>query len=74
MKMQPCHHCNGSGQEIDSRRLGQDLRNKRISRKISLRDLSERMGICAPYLCELELGRRRWSNGLIERFEKALEA
>lgn len=40
----------------------------------SLRSLAEEMGFSAPYISDLELGRRLWSTDLIAKAEKAIQS
>lgn len=65
---EPCPHCGGNGvmPKADS------LRTKRKKARRGLIETAERMGISAPYLCDLEHGRRTWNMELVERFNKAL--
>ncbi len=72
MKTLPCRHCNGTGKEPDQRALGMAMRQKRITAKKSLRAIAVAMDCSAPYLSDLELGRRTWNAGLLADFEKAL--
>jgi transcriptional regulator with XRE-family HTH domain len=46
---------------VNHRELGQALRTLREGRKISLRKVAIRCKISVPYLSDLELGRRNWS-------------
>ena len=47
---------------------GVEIRTKRELAKVSLRQLAKRLAVSAPYLCDLEKGRRKWSN---DRFNAA---
>lgn len=58
--------------EIDDRALGADRRKYRKKFGLSLRALAKEMGFSAPYLSDLELGRRAWNEQLIYRHEAAL--
>lgn len=40
----------------------------------SLRSVANAMSLSAAYISDLELGRRAWSDALIERFKKAVRA
>jgi transcriptional regulator with XRE-family HTH domain len=53
---------------------GREARLQRTKRNLSLRSVAKAMCICAPYLCDLELGRRKWSMKLIRSFEQAVDA
>lgn len=50
------------------------LRTRRESAGITLRACARRMGISAPYLVDLELGRRRISSSILGKFKSALIA
>ncbi len=73
MKTLPCRHCNGTGKEPDQRALGVEMRRKRVAANKSLREVAIAMEFSAPYLSDLELGRRLWNSELIASFEKALK-
>ena len=49
---------------IDNETTGQEARRRRLETGISLRKLAKLIGICAPYLSDLELGKRNWSDDL----------
>ena len=51
---------------------GESLRDKRLRRGVSLRALARTMGISAPYLVDLELGRRAINPALVGRYRAAL--
>lgn len=68
-----CPKCNGSGKILDSGLVGETLREQRKSARLSLRLVAGRMNISAPYLNDLELGRRNWSEVLIKSFRNALK-
>ena len=73
MKPTPCKRCNGTGDEPDQKVIGFSLRSKRIGYGKSLKQVAAKMGKSAPYISDLELGRRQWNAGLIADFEKALK-
>ena len=50
-----------SSTEIDSVATGANVRTARRKVNMSLRELSRRMGCSAPYVSDLELGRRNWN-------------
>ena len=60
MMNQLCTRCHGTGYEVDDKALGQEMRLVRLRKGLSLRDCAQQMGITPSYLCDLELGRRRW--------------
>jgi transcriptional regulator with XRE-family HTH domain len=51
---------------------GKQARKVRTSHKISLREIARRMDISAPFLSDLERGRRNWNLTLVESFNMAL--
>ena len=63
-----CTRCGGTGYEVDDKALGHEMRVARLRKGLSLRDCAQQMGITPSYLCDLELGRRRWP---AERLEAA---
>lgn len=67
-----CDHCNGSGRVFDSKRVGEYLRSKRESFRNPLNEVAKRMRISAPYLSDLERGKRNWNLEKIEKFESAI--
>ena len=54
--------------EIDHAKAGEMVRERRMAAGMSGKQFAELMGIFPSLLCELEAGRRNWSE---ERFEKA---
>ena len=67
-----CRRCGGSGHEPDDRAIGERMRRRRKGASRSLRWLAQRLGFTASYLCDLELGRRRWTPDKIKAYERAL--
>jgi predicted transcriptional regulator len=59
--------------KIDSTRAGAMIRAARTKAEISLRRLAVAMGKSAPYLCDLELGRRNWTPELFSCAESKLQ-
>ena len=57
--------------EIDHLEAGRYIRGLRTRALMSLRRLSHELGVSAPFLSDLELGRRNWT---AERFARAKEA
>lgn len=57
---------------IDDVSTGAKMRRHRKAYGISLRALAKAMGISAPFLSDLELGRRNWSNERVLTFNKAV--
>lgn len=66
-----CPMCDGAGKVTDESKIGEDLRKLRKSANLSLREVARRMGYSAPYVSDLELGRRNWHLSTIEKFEAA---
>ena len=60
--------------EFDHKAIGADRRHYREKFGISLRSFAKQIGFSAPYISDLELGRRPWSEQLIYKFEVALDA
>lgn len=70
--LRPCSRCGGTGVEIDDQATGSKLRaDRQRLAGLTLREVARRMGLSAAYLSDLELGRRRWNAGLIERYREA---
>jgi Predicted transcriptional regulator len=72
MKSEPCEHCDGTGKQIDQRALGKELRSRRERANKTLRETAVAMGVSAPYVSDLELGRRHWNSRLIREFVNAI--
>lgn len=45
---------------------------RRMNNDLTLREVSEKMGISIQYLSELERGKKNWSPKLAEAFNKAV--
>jgi len=73
MKAIPCKRCNGTGTEPDRTLVGNRMRALREDAGLSLRAVAIEMGYSAPYISDLELGRRLWSSDLIQKAEKAIK-
>jgi predicted transcriptional regulator len=67
-----CEHCGGSGFQMDHVKAGQHFRARRERLKISLREIAGYLGLSAPYVSDLERGRRNWTGERIEQYEKYL--
>jgi transcriptional regulator with XRE-family HTH domain len=59
--------------KIQHMETGAEARKARQARFISLRAMARRLKISAPYLSDLELGKRNWTMKKIRAFEAALE-
>lgn len=72
--MTVCSHCGGTGQEPDDKAIGEEVRRTRLKTGMSLREMAGRLEITPSYLCDLELGRRRWNVEKRQRVEAILAA
>lgn len=66
-----CSHCNGTGTEVDHVSLGLEMAQLRQGAKFTLAQLGRKMGFSISYLSDLEHGRKRWSDEMIENYRKA---
>ena len=57
---------------VDQVELGYMLRKQRMLQGVSGREMARRLKLSAPYLSDLELGRRNFDLELVERYLKAL--
>lgn len=64
-----CPQCGGTGKVLNPTWL----RARRIAAGITLREMADRIGYSAPYLCDIELGRRHCTTRVAAAYE-ALEA
>jgi len=67
-----CRCCGGSGKELNDKIVGAQMRELRMQRGIAQAEVARRIGYRPPYICDLEAGKRRWSNSLIERYLEAI--
>ena len=58
---------------IDHEATGKFWRMKRREATLSLREMSRRLKLSAPYVSDLELGRRNWSEKLEEKYQRVLD-
>lgn len=58
-----CHRCGGTGVERDLRAEGARIREARVARGMSLRDLARRVGCSAAYVSDVERGQRACGTG-----------
>jgi len=63
-----CPRCGGDG-VVPKPEL---MRGKRKKARRGLNETAKKMKISGAYLCDLEHGRRAWSQDLIERFNNAI--
>lgn len=67
-----CRRCNGTGKEVDHADTGRKMRAKRLKANLSLRQVAEAMDKSAPYVSDLELGRRYWNTQVTAQYLQAL--
>ena len=72
-KTLPCSKCQGGGKVLDHKKLGAEMRKKRVARKMSLRRMARRLGFSAAYISDCELGKRPWNKKLIESYIEKLK-
>lgn len=58
-------------EQIDHAATGQTMRQLRKSHGVSLREVARRMKLSAPFVSDLELGRRNWTVDLALKFMSA---
>jgi transcriptional regulator with XRE-family HTH domain len=68
-----CKHCGGTGRALDHVALGAHQRAMREKAGKSLRAIAAKMKVSAPYLSDLENGRRNWTEEKVEAYRKALK-
>lgn len=61
-------------QEVDNVATGRSARSARQRLGISLREVARRMDLSAPFIGDLELGRRNWTEQLAGLYTKALNS
>jgi len=66
---QVCPKCGGRGTVIS----GVEARNMRVSRRLTLAQVSKKMGISLPYLANLEQGIKDFNYELEDKFRLALK-
>lgn len=60
-------------EEIDHMKTGSGIRRERKTAGISLRAMARAMNLSAPYVSDLELGRRAWNHELLMRYSASLK-
>jgi transcriptional regulator with XRE-family HTH domain len=60
--------------QIDHKATGEAMRQLRKSHRISLREVARRMKLSAPFVSDLELGRRNWDGSRALAFMSATTA
>lgn len=73
LKTVSCHCCEGSGQELDHKAVGEEMRRKREARGFTLTKVAGRLKMSKAYLSDLEWGARNWRPELIQKYLKALK-
>lgn len=68
-----CDACDGTGRCMDHAATGNMWRQARLVKGVTLRSIAREMGLSASYISDLELGRRKWSTSLCQRYAVALE-
>ena len=68
----PCDKCAGTGQVIDPRIIGADMRSQRVKAGISLRRMAAEMGVTPGFLSDMEHGNRGWTHVRIADFHEIL--
>lgn len=69
---QPCPRCKGTGRIPDPHAIGAAMKARRIAARLTLREVARRMGFTAPYISDLENGRRPWNDVALARYATAL--
>lgn len=72
MKTIYCPHCNGTGRLRDEQALGQTMMARRKAAKKVLREVAASMSVSIGYLSDLEHGRKKWSDQLLARYNRAI--
>ena len=57
---------------IDHRATGELMRRARDQSALSLRDMATRLNLSAPYLADLERGRRNWTEARVQQWIDAI--
>ena len=74
LELKRCPHCGGTGKCLDDARVGDYLRQIRTVKGLSGREVARRMKVSAPYLSDLELGRRGWNEQKVTAYLEAVQA
>lgn len=72
MKTILCPKCHGKGRLIDPFGIGPVLRAERKRARFGLREVARELAISAPYLHDLEHGRRAWTQEFIDRYRTVI--
>lgn len=71
LKTQACPGCNGVG-SVPADDVGPVLRSEREKAGIAQEALADAMSLSRTYLSDLERGNRRFTNELLESYQRAL--
>lgn len=64
---------NGTVPLINHDATGAAVRLHRRNKGITMKESAKRMGISMSYLCDLEMGRRHWTEALVRRYQEAVK-
>lgn len=73
LKTKQCRCCDGTGKEMDDIEVGWAMRKQRIAAKLSQSEVAHRMKVTASYVCDLEYGKRKWTDLKISLYQKACQ-
>lgn len=71
--MKKCPKCKGVGYVQDDSEIGKDLSIKRREALLTLREVSASMGLSISYVCDLEKGRKKWTEKKKADFLQAIK-
>lgn len=72
VKTRNCRYCSGTGKEIDSVSVGNEMLALRKAKDVKQCNVAEFMGYSAAYISDLEKGKRGWSDRLIASYKSAI--
>jgi len=70
MSRKPCHCCGGTGVENNHVKTGHELKTLRRLANMRLKEMADGLGISVSLLCDLEHGRRHWTQDRIEKYKE----
>jgi len=68
-----CLRCNGSGLEPDHGAIGSQMRERRLAAELSLRTMGSLVGKSHCFLSQLESGKRRWTQALLDKYHRVIK-
>lgn len=71
-KTKSCRCCHGTGEELNHKAIGAEMRKLRKSRGLIQKWVADKMGLLKSNLCALEKGQRNWNPELIHAYKKAV--